>query len=105
MPGHYTVHGAHVHRRHAGPPHRAARQGERLVATVVPAERRCASVELMQHLRAQRARRRHAKAIAAPAAAVEQPVAATRPEAQRDGLAAERGAPAEAAALGPCACA
>ena len=49
-------------------------QGERLVATEVPAQR--CSVELVQHLRAKRARRRDAKAIIAPAAAVEQPVAA-----------------------------
>ena len=61
-------------RRQAGPLHRAARQSERLVATEVPAQRYGA--ELVQHLRAKRARGRDAKAIAAPAAAVQQPVAA-----------------------------
>ena len=50
--------------RQAGPPHRAARQGEYLVLTDVPAEQR--RVELVQHLPAQCPRRRHAKAIAAP---------------------------------------
>ena len=47
----------------AGPPHLAAHQSKRLVATEVPDER--GGVELMQHLRAKRARRRYAKAIAA----------------------------------------
>ena len=51
-------------RRQAGPTHRAVRQGVRLVATEVPAQWR--SVELVQHLRAKRARRRDAKAVDAP---------------------------------------
>ena len=55
-----------IHRsRQAAPLHRAAHQGERLAATEVPAKR--GSVELMQHLRAKRARRRYTKVIAAPA--------------------------------------
>ena len=41
-----------------------------------PAESRGCNVELVQDLRAKRAHRGYAKAIASPAAAVEQPVAA-----------------------------
>ena len=62
--------GAHVLfnlRRQAGPPYRAARQGERLVATEVLAQR--CSMELVQHLRAKRARGRDAKAISGRRAA------------------------------------
>ena len=57
-----------------------------------PAQR--CSGELVQHLRAQRARRRHAEAIAAPAVAEEQPSRQTK--AQRNGRSAGHGAPAEA---------
>ena len=49
----------------------------------MPAQR--CSVGLVQHLRAKRARGRDAKAITAPAAAVEQPVAADKGAALRAG--------------------
>ena len=75
-------------RRQAWPPHRAAGQGERLVATEVPAQRR--SVELAQHLRAQLAGRRHAKAVAPRTPAVEQPVTADEAAARRVWLIARR---------------
>ena len=58
--------GAHLllhRRRQAGPPHRAARQGQRLVAAEVPAQR--SGTQLMQHLRLKRAG--HAKSVAARA--------------------------------------